>query len=173
MQANYEAIFSSFVDAALGIPGPVFAALDGAPLLIMTDENGEVFRACSMDGAPATVRGPLRLTIDQIDALAERRKLHSRKKIITFLRETAPEETRARSDAEMMRLAGDSEKSAREMGLTTERSIGLWSHLMIATDGKVATQPKVRAGVTYGPGTPDENFRDIFGVMTLLARSDR
>ena len=153
--------------------GQLARVLGGAALLVMAGEDGRVVEAPALRHEVLAPQGPLRLTVEQVEAISDVRVAESRRKIAAFLRETAPEETRNLSNAELGHMVVAYEASGAELGLKTERSLGIWAHLMVASNGELGKRPKLRGGVAKGPKTQDENLYEIFGVMTLLAQSDR
>ncbi len=139
-------------------------------LYVAADYGG--LRRVVADGETIVPRGVLRLRDEQIEALLERRQAASTRRIVTIVRDAAPEETAGHSDAaltaEVTRLQAD----GSAMGLTTEHSHAWWCYLMLSTGGAIG-QGRVRAYVSRGPGTADERLAKVRDTMLVVSQSDR
>ena len=135
---------------------------DGAPPL----------KAPALEPEVIAPQGPLRLTPEQMQAIADLRAGQSRLKLMSFLRSAAPDETLHKSDAELARDVLRYEASGKALGLATEQSHGRWCYLMASTQGEIERLPKVRRHIAAGPGTPDVRLEQLMSHMQLLAQSD-
>jgi hypothetical protein len=93
-------------------------------------------------------------------------------RIATYLRNVAPDAAAELDDHRLALFVVESSASGRELGLTTERSQGFWSYMMLNSKGKIAKDETVRDYITSEPetGTPDDK---VYNLMSELAEMGR
>jgi hypothetical protein len=116
-------------------------------------------------GLPAAAPGMLQFSDGQLAELRNARGNASLQRIVNYLREVAPSEVNGLSDQEFRRLVITSTERARQLGLKTELSLGLWSWLWLRTNGSVGSAAPVIQTLTVETGNPDEALKAMFDGM--------
>ena len=116
---------------------------------------------------PKPEPGRLRLTPEQMGAVAAGMDLRSRHKIAAFLRETLPEQTAQMDDADLLNAVTRSEAMGRVWGVRTEAGFGRFAWLMFATGGRFAGCEPAHNFVTAGDGTPNHKLKLLMDAMIL------
>ncbi len=138
-------------------------------ILMNSISSGGLTRAMRPDGPPTSSTKPLTIRADQLEAvdLASRAKYCAR--MSSILRQMAPQETAGMSDAALNEKILLYEASGNRMGLTQERSLGIWGYLMLTSGDRFESQPEIRGYLQSKPGTPDENVETLLDQMVRLA----
>lgn len=90
-------------------------------------------------------RGMLRIGGDgQYDAIVDARVAASDERIITYLRDVAPQDSEPLSDDEMQRRVTEYRARARENGVVSEAAVGRWCFLELSTNGRFSFVPGVK-----------------------------
>nr|USU33062.1 DUF4123 domain-containing protein [Methylobacterium sp. OTU13CASTA1] len=136
-------------------------------LVFESAEAGGARRVLRPDGLPEAPSAELAFTDDQIDVLNKRQQHLSRVRIMAYLRQTAPEHAGTRSDAELYQDVVRYETSARDLGLSSERAIGKWAHLMAMSNETIgAGEGPVRGYLSGKPGPADAKLEALITAMT-------
>lgn len=138
-----------------------------------TEDHGGLKQVIDNGALPDPPHGPLTVRADQIEWLGARRDRARYRRMASFLRTAAPEQTAGLDDSEVHALVVRYEASGERAGLTNERSQSLWCYLMLASNERFEQLPKVRRYLRTGPGSPDENLVQIFHHVGRLAATDR
>ena len=141
-------------------------------IAFIAEDYGGLARVVAGPGMPPPARGMLTIRAEQIAELGSRRTTVRYRRMMAYLRATAPTETSALSDHDLYELVLRYEASGQRAGLTEERSLGIWCFLMLSSQEQFEHLPKVRAYLRSGPGTPDENVEALLGQMVRLADTD-
>jgi hypothetical protein len=96
-------------------------------------------RALRPEGVIAP-RGPLRFDPEAMTAIGNARIVHSRHRIMDYLRDVAPEMTQELSDQELERKTQTYMVEARGLGVRSEAAMGRWAYLQMITQGKLMQQ---------------------------------
>jgi len=115
----------------------------------------------------------LRLTPPQMLALRDDKLIQSRWKIVAYLRQTAPEDTAALSDADLLARVVAYEQEGARLGLSSERAHAKWAYLMLTSNGQLNTLVPLRKAIANNPKeTPDRMLDKIMDQMLLAAAAD-
>ncbi|MEO9338554.1 hypothetical protein ABFT80_14015 [Mesorhizobium sp. SB112] len=148
-----------------------------ATQILFTPENnwgGRVKRAVRADDLPKAPTGPLRIDSEAMRAISACRMTASRRKIMTYLRKVAPDETKGLDDEALHKRVFEFEQSGRELGLRSERAHGKWAYLMLSTDGEFGQGEPVREALTQAKGgNADRALDRIMNIMVKLEKNDR
>ena len=141
--------------------GPA-AAILFAPDADWAGRSG-VMAAPRPDDLPAPPPGPLTLDAAAMKRVQARRLARSRRRIMGYLREAAPDETADMSEEELAVAAGDHMKQARSFGIETEAGMGRWSYLQLVSGGAMADDEDIRAymGGADDGTTPDQRVQAL------------
>ncbi|OAS24295.1 DUF4123 domain-containing protein [Methylobacterium platani] len=135
------------------------------------EDYGGLKRVIADPDWPVAGGGLLTVRAEQIALLGDRRVDASRQRIMSFLRDTAPEHASHRSDGELYQDVVRYEASAREVGLTSERSFGKWAHLMAMSGEAIAVKDgPAHRYLTTAPGRPDDKLETLIAEMIAVAR---
>ena len=148
-----------------------FARIFGpADYIVMhAPDYGGPNRAPRPDDLPIAPAGLLRIREDQMAALEGARTQKSRRKIAAYLRKIDPAQTAAMSDGELVEFVQLSERSGRNLGLRSERAQGLWASMTLASHGRIANRPEVRAYLQTPDGTSaDERVRRLVARLAQM-----
>jgi hypothetical protein len=141
-------------------------------LVMFAEGNGGLRTAPRPENLPIAPRGQLTITAEQMEDL-ELSMMEARDaRIATYLRNVAPDAAAELDDHRLALFVVESSASGRELGLTTERSQGFWSYMMLNSKGKIAKDETVRDYITSEPetGTPDDK---VYNLMSELAEMGR
>jgi hypothetical protein len=144
--------------------------LGPAALILLPRASGPPLRAPALETTAIAPQGPLRLSVGQMDAIADMRAEASRQVIAAYLRKVAPGETGAMDDVQLQRLVRQSEQSGRAMGLKSEQALGRWAYVMTRTNGRALEQPGLRGYITDGRSSPDEKMVWLLKSMAVMER---
>ena len=149
------------------LDGPQQARFLGAATGLALDATdlGRLMAAPRPAGLPAAAPGMLQFSDGQLAELRNARGNASLQRIVNYLREVAPSEVNGLSDQEFRRLVITSTERARQLGLKTELSLGLWSWLWLRTNGSVGSAAPVIQTLTVETGNPDEALKAMFDGM--------
>jgi hypothetical protein len=125
------------------------------------DWGGRIKRAQRAEDLPKSPAGPLALDETVISGIREARLKKSQRRIAAFLRDAAPDRTASWSDKDLINMVARSDNSATELGIRTEQGRGRLAYLMILTDERAAQLPEVRAIITNGESSPDNQVRRL------------
>ncbi|MHC1550370.1 DUF4123 domain-containing protein [Phyllobacterium sp. K27] len=138
-------------------------------ILINATSQGGLKRALRPEHPSKPTKGLLTIRRDQLEDVDSERRAAYCKQMSAHLREMAPHETARMSEQELNGRVLKYEASGNRLGLTQERSLGIWGFLMIASGDRFEHQPEIKQFVQSGPGTPDENMETLLHQITRLA----
>lgn len=152
--------------------GQFARVLGPAALIALPREgSGKPHVAPALETEVIVPQGALRLRPEQIEEISDVRAQKSRRKIMAYLRDVAPDETSSLDDRRLYALVMKSERSGKEMGLTTERALGKWAYLSLGSNGQIRHADGVREFITQSNASPDRQM-DIF-MDSLIAGARR
>jgi hypothetical protein len=96
----------------------------------------------------------------------------SRRRVLAYLRETAPDLTCERDNASLYALVLDYEASGRAVGLRSEQAHAKWAYLMLTTGGEFDAPPVRAALADPEQGSADLALDLIMAAMVELESSD-
>ncbi|MDR6873280.1 hypothetical protein J2Y55_004304 [Bosea sp. BE125] len=120
---------------------------------------------------PAADTGMLRFSPEQVAGLSHARVTESRGRICNYLREVSPDKAANLPPAALLNLVAHSERLGRDMGLRTERALGLWAFLWLLTDGKVADSYEIKHLLTTSGMPPEEALNAFLQAFMVTAGS--
>jgi hypothetical protein len=82
-------------------------------------------------------------------------------KISRFLRDVADLQTRDFDDKAMYQIVMQAEKTGGELGVSTERGLGLWAFLIVLTGGAILSSPELRNRIASSEASPDTAMEQI------------
>ncbi|MFF8803052.1 MULTISPECIES: DUF4123 domain-containing protein [unclassified Methylobacterium] len=150
-----------------------FARIVGptAEIALWAEDYGGLKRVVADPDWPVATGGMLTIRSEQVAMLSDRRVQASRRRIMTFLRETVPEHASKRNDVELYQDVMRYEVSARSFGLTSERSFGKWAHLMAMSGETIAQRESpLHRYLTTAPGRPDDKLAALVAEMIAVGR---
>lgn len=109
-------------------------------------------RAIRSKSLPHPSKGPLRLTIEQMERLEDVTREKSTRAIVEYLRETAPEILEDIDDAELYRQVGKARVSGNKLGLHMDEDLGDWAFLYLVSRGEVTLDRKLTGYIKSGAG---------------------
>ncbi|MEI4482811.1 MULTISPECIES: DUF4123 domain-containing protein [unclassified Phyllobacterium] len=132
-------------------------------------DNGGLTCVPRPEGLPKATRGTLTIYADQLETIEARHQASYCHRMSKNLRDMAPHDTATMSEQELNSRVLRYELSGNKLGLTQERSLSIWGYMMLASGDQFEHQPKIRAFLLSGPGTPDENVETLLHQMNRLA----
>jgi Domain of unknown function (DUF4123) len=145
--------------------GPAQSILMNAPA------EGGLLRSIKPQDDARAPTGPLTIRAEQLEALDAQSRTTYCAKMSSILRQMAPQETSGMSNDELDERILRYEASGNRMGLSQERSLGIWGYLMLTSGDRFESSPEIRGYLQSKPGTPDENVETLLDQMTRLASS--
>ena len=113
-----------------------------------------------------------KFSMHQLAGLRAHKLEQSRWRILTYLRETAPDLTHLHDDKSLYDLVRDYEASGRMVGLRSEQAHAKWAYLMLTTKGDF-NAPPIRAALTEPALGPADSVLDrIMRRMSELEGSN-
>ncbi len=172
---RYERVmFRHWDPSVLGMILPVLSVAQQIKLfgpatvvLMMNIDDGTVAEIRGPDGGETT-KGLMRFTPRQMEEIARTMQGRSDARLVKYLRETAPDDTRSVSDVTIVDFAKQAAISGRQIGLTTERSFGRWAYLILLTRGKVTESQEITNHISRAEEGPD---RGLEKLMAQTAKS--
>lgn len=120
-----------------------------------------VLQAPRPDDLPPAPSGFLRLEQRNMEAITGERITASRKRIMAYLRDVAPEKTVDLNDTQLNELVDKAKNSGDKFGLRSEHAHFLWAYLFLATAGGIATTPAVISAFETTSDDPDDVVEQI------------
>lgn len=120
---------------------------------------------------PAPARGALALSMPTIERMQAVRDARHRRRIATYLRKVAPEQTAGMDDAALEVATAGFMAEAKTHGVRSESAMGRWGYLQLLTGGQMGRQPEVTDYLAKGDPakTPDERVRDLMHMAAFSA----
>ncbi|PXA96878.1 hypothetical protein DMC47_16320 [Nostoc sp. 3335mG] len=138
-----------------------------AGLAGIAPEHGGIFSLPRPDGAAGSA-GFLRLTPEQYAAIDAHRLERSRRKVMDYLRNTAPDHTRHMDDAQLAAAVMAAEGSANSYGIVSERGHAQWAYLTLITGDSFHRQPGFSQYMTDGAQSPDFKIDATLRSLAIL-----
>ncbi|WP_429924925.1 hypothetical protein ACQY1H_05335 [Agrobacterium vitis] len=138
------------------------------------DWSEKPMRASRAEDMPAPATGPLKLTVEEVREIEAKREIRSRRKIATYLKKVAPEQTTGMSEDELNRFVYDEERKVKAFGVRREDMIGRWAFMQITSKTDLSHDKNVRAAMTNPslPETPDERIKILFDLRLRMLREN-
>jgi hypothetical protein len=149
--------------------GPAKALMFLAPDHPASD--GSIVRRAVLPGdAPPAPPGMLRLSMEQMAGIEDVRLKRSQQRIVKYLRDVAPVQTRQMGDKEVVDRTALYLKEGRAFGVRTEAGLARWCYLQVITNGEMGRQKSVTDFVTKrnlgnNPGASAEERVEILMWM--------
>ena len=122
------------------------------------------------DNLPAAPRGPLRLCMETVERIGQKRVDASTAKICTYLRRVVPEKTEALNDEQLTKQTLIYIEEAKELGVTSEAAFGRWCYLQFKADGKMIEAPHIRDCFNVPDTPPNEAVQVILRHTIQVAK---
>jgi len=110
-------------------------------------------------------RKPLQLNNPTMDRIGNKNLNGSRRKIMSYLRDVAKDETADMSDDDLLQTVLKCEKAGDKLGLKSEKTHGTYAYLAVLTNGMTLTDPDVTGYISESPH-PDRAVHDIMEQMS-------
>jgi hypothetical protein len=114
----------------------------------------------------------VKVTSEQYAAIIGNRITASEHNIAAYLRETAPDGLAQVSDAQLLAFVRENTRAARELGIKTEKGLGRWCFLSMASGGKVNHNPAIRHAFANS-GEPADSYLEKIMQQMLQAQGAR
>jgi hypothetical protein len=160
---------------------PIVPLLDAAQLAQLFGPAQAIFINATTKGGvmqfqrpadlPRAPAGMLTIRPQQLAALEKGSQAAYCQRMSEILRQMAPQETAGMSQQQLNERVLRYEASGNRLGLTQERSLGIWGYFMLASGDRFENKPEIREFLRDGPGTPDENVETLLNQMVRLASS--
>jgi hypothetical protein len=149
--------------------GPAKALMFLAPDHPASD-GSIIRRALLPDDAPPAQPGMLKLSMEQMEGIEDVRLKRSQQRIVKYLRDVAPVQTKRMGDKEVVDKTTLFLKEGRALGVRTEAGLGRWCYLQVITNGEMGRQKSVVDFVTTrnlgnNPGASAEERVEILMWM--------
>lgn len=124
-----------------------FARLFGpaSAIFLNTSAFGGLKRALKPTSFPASPRGLLKLTPENLRSAEAIRFQSSCQPYMDYLRSVAPDQTSPLSDKDLRQITIGHLEEARTYGISSRASLGRWCYLQLVSGGKFAESQEVRA----------------------------
>lgn len=168
--AHDSVIFRHWDPNVLGVTLPVLTLEQAARLMgpatgltFAADGEGPVLRPGLP--APPVPPPPLRFSVEQMAGMAPNLQMQSYRKIERYLYAADPALMATLTVEAIRRGIVDADGTGRALGLTTEKSLGQWTYLEVASAGAMGRDEVVRRAFHESPCTPAETLEVIYEVM--------
>lgn len=123
---------------------------------------------------PLSPPGPLKLSINEMQAIEKRRQSAARLRRRIYLKQTCPEETAGATNEAIEEHLRVSEETGKKLGLVSEGAQFRWAFMMCKTNGRIAQSPEALEFITTRGSSPDEQVKLFMrGITGALAAGDR
>ena len=133
--------------------------------------TGPLFAARPEDLQPA-YPGPLRLSTAETGRISQAADRASRHRITSYLRAAAPQYTDRLTDKKLHEQTDTAIHQGQQIGLSTEKGLGLFAMLSLLTGGELVHNRDLRAAIASDPRSPDEAIASIFEHISNMSRSE-
>jgi hypothetical protein len=130
-----------------------------------------VKRLQRQEGWPAYRPGMLKIEQQQYEVMRHSRLDRSRRRLMSYLRDCAPDETEGLDDDQLYRAVVVAERSGRGLGLRSEAAHGQWAFLMLTTGGQIQEGELVRHAIGRSPD-PDRAVTQVLREMIRQSHAD-
>lgn len=129
-----------------------------------------LMRSADMPPAPL---GPLKLSLAEVGAIEEKRRLAAKRRRISYLRETCPSETEGASREALEEHIRISEDSGERLGLVSEGAHCRWAFIVCKTGGRALKSEEALNFISRQGSSPDRQvkllMRDAINWMKTQA----
>ena len=132
-------------------------------------DHGGLHRIAKPPALPPPAPGMLRFSAEQMGGLREARVEASRSSIACYLREHAPERTATMDERALRRFVDQAVENGLSLRLETQRALCLWSYLLIASNGAVATSPPILQALRDNEGREEDALFALANTVLLRA----
>ena len=143
-----------------------FARVLGPAALVMIprEGGGAPFTAPAVDASLIAPQGPLRMRAEQLDAISDRRAAQSRRRIVGYLRDVAPDQTGDVDDRRLAKMVHYAETSAGAFGVRSERAVGLWAYMLATSQNDFTREWTVKRFMTATDldAAPEQRVKMLF-----------
>ncbi len=138
-------------------------------------DYGGMKRVTKSNNLPPMPKGPLAITPSEISATNDLMAQASKRRICNYLRDVAPSQTAAMSDAELSAVTQGYMNEGRTYGVQSEAALARWSYMQVVTSGKLTTNPDVVKVMTaHDPAvSPDRRVQLLLQASINYARENR
>jgi Domain of unknown function (DUF4123) len=145
-----------------------------ALVVIPREDGGKPFHAPALERVVIAPQGPLRLTIEQMQAISDARVAASRRRIADYLREVAPGETAGLDDRKLAKFVLYAEGTARGYSVETERATAIWTYMLVTSPNDFSQDWTIkRLMAARDPMTPDERVHHLFDARLQLLKGGK
>jgi len=109
--------------------------------------------------------GPLAFDHGFMGDLDDQRMSLSRRNILEYLKDTAPDYVEKLGEEEARRLVMNAERSGDGLGLQTEHGHGLWALLLLLTGQSLLHSQELRNHIASSTSSPDEVMEEIVSEL--------
>jgi hypothetical protein len=131
-----------------------------------------VAQAAKLADAPPVERGPLKFSSTTVRAIEVASKNASEKRIVNFLRATAPRYTCRLSDEKLHAIVKEAQISGASVGVRSERSFGLFTLLSLMSGGELARDTKFLNGIRRDPRPGDYVIDEVYDQISAMTKAD-
>ena len=121
---------------------------------------------------PVAERGPLKLSATTVRGIEVASKNASERRIVDFLRSTAPQYTQRLSDDKLLAIVREAHVSGASVGVQSERSIGLFTLLSLMSGGELAKDTRFLNGIRRDPRPADYVVDEVYDQITAMSSAD-
>lgn len=125
------------------------------------DWSEKPMRVSRVDDMPTPAAGPLKLTVEEVREIEERRGVAARRRRVSYLCETCPSETQGASKETLEEHLRISEESGKKLGLVSEGAHCRWAFIMCKTNGRVLHSEEALNYITRKGRSPDEQVKQF------------
>lgn len=125
------------------------------------DWGDKVIRVSRNEMAGTPPKGLLKLDVETIRAIEDRRTTALRKRRIAYLRRTCERETRDAPPQALAEHIRISEETGRQLGLVSQGAHCRWAFIMFKSNGRILRDEKALKYITCGPEAPDQKVRQF------------
>ncbi len=122
--------------------------------------------------SPVAERGPLKLSATTVRGIEVASKNASERRIVDFLRSTAPQYTQRLSDDKLLAIVREAHVSGASVGVQSERSIGLFTLLSLMSGGELAKDTRFLNGIRRDPRPADYVVDEVYDQITAMSSAD-
>ena len=154
-----------------------FAQVLGAAAMVVipAEGGGSPLRAPALDPPAIAPNGTLLMRPEQMEAISHTRVEQSRRTIMGYLREVAPDQTRGIGDRRLYQGVVHAETTARHYGVRNEDAIARWAYMLATCPDDFTQDWAVRRFMRAKDldATPDQRVQMLFDARkkTLAGKS--
>ncbi|WP_137136482.1 DUF4123 domain-containing protein [Rhizobium sp. FKY42] len=177
--SDYEMVLFRHCDA--NVMAQVLPALAHASMARVLGPASQILCSPDTDWAERPLRlmhagdmpppaGPLKLSLEEVKGIEEKRRLAARRRRITYLQETCPAETHGASRQALEEHIRISEETGKRLGLVSEGAHCRWAFMMCKTNGRIAQSADAHQFIGGQGKSPDEQIKLFMrGIIEAMA----